>query len=224
MDISRAKDIKEWADESIEEFKEDPDHTAWYDLDDYIRIAMGWSGGFDDDYEDYDIVYPNHPEYHLMLKICGDTDYLNDYEYMNMPYDPDSGEVWDTEIPASISLADAEWLIEQYNAIVKELGYKVTVAFNGTEKTYDTDCLDKDDAEEEAFDLAYSDLSILGDVHEDSNGDYYADVIFDGNPKTAETYYETHFQYEYPSEAENDILTAAFDDIVVISVKANLVW
>ena len=121
LDISEAKNIKRWADKAVKEFEGDSNHTSWYDLGSGLAVAMGWSGGFDPNDTDYDIVSLNDPSYHLMVKICNaNSDYLHDYEFMDMPYNPETGDVWDTEIPANISLADAKWLIDQYNEIIKD--------------------------------------------------------------------------------------------------------
>ena len=91
-----------------------------YDVSNGWFIAAGWMDGFDPDELGsterlcFKIAYM--PEHSLL------TDY--DYDFV-MPYDKDTGEVWDTEVSteqgvteASL-LTDLNWLMKEFDEMVK---------------------------------------------------------------------------------------------------------
>jgi len=219
-------DAKKWANKQAKFIAENPEYTSAYELDFGLCIAMGFEDGFDPNYDDGDIVNPDYPSAHLCMKVCEYKPYDLDFEYLNMPYNEETGDVWDTDISVSYDGINStvDWLIDEYYEIVASATYKVTVSFNGVENTYDTEYLDEDDAREDALESAQLDLSIVGYVHEDNDGNYYADVIFCDNEKSKEVYYDTHHTYEYPEDAEEEILWEAAQDLEIVSVESDLTW
>ena len=94
----------------LEEYAEDGEYsyTYYYDLDPDLRLYVGWSGGFE---------YDNgHDGYEICAKIATAHDSLIEYEWMDMTYDEESGEVWDTN-NANPSSQDAQWYLDEYKAI-----------------------------------------------------------------------------------------------------------
>lgn len=96
----------------LEEYAEDGEYgyTFYYDLDPDLRLYVGWSGGFEED--------NGNDGYEICAKIATAHDDLIEYEWMDMPYDEESGEVWDTNM-TSPSSQDADWYLEEYKAIRK---------------------------------------------------------------------------------------------------------
>ena len=97
--------LAEWI-ENIKLFAEG-DHElsiAWFKgtKDSPLAIVAGWSPLFSDKSEVSDLFCcsKSHPEYVMCIKIAkneGPYVYI-DYEFMNMPIDPTTGEVENTEV------------------------------------------------------------------------------------------------------------------------------
>ena len=118
--ISRAE-VKKWAKETAEFIAENPEYTAAYELDYGLCVAMGFEDGFDPNDTDGDIVNPEYPSYHLCMKVAEYTPHDLDYEWMNMPYNEETGDVWDTDTSFSFGEIGAVvgWLIDEYYEIIE---------------------------------------------------------------------------------------------------------
>lgn len=94
----------------LEEYAEDGEYgyTYYYDLDPDLRLYVGWIDGFEKN--------NGHDGYGICAKIATAHDSLIEYEWMDMPYDKESGDVWDTEVSYPGS-QDAEWYLKEYKAI-----------------------------------------------------------------------------------------------------------
>lgn len=103
-----AVELGKFIDDAVSNLRENPDDgSTWYKyLDGSLGIAIGWEDGYD-----------TENGYEVAAKICNlDSDFMKDYNFLTMPYDRDTGEVWDTTV-SNPSSADASWFIKQLNAI-----------------------------------------------------------------------------------------------------------
>ena len=97
--------LTEWIEDIKEAARDDESFSiAWFPgtQDQPVAIIAGWSPLFSDKSEVGDLfcVSKSHPEYVMCIKIAeneGPDGYI-DYEFMNMPTDPKTGEVEDTEV------------------------------------------------------------------------------------------------------------------------------
>ena len=105
-------EIKKFLEDSIKAIEEDPSITARYILDDELCLYVGYEGGFDKD--------KNGNDERICAKIAERNDfYWVDFEGMNMPWDPDTGDVWDTD--SEVSPTDADYYVREYKEIRKAL-------------------------------------------------------------------------------------------------------
>ena len=89
-----------------------------FDKENNWAIVIGYNGGFEKD--------ENDPNYY---RVCGKVAYQSkksimqcDYDVdWTMPYDEETSEVDDTDVSLDC-LADAEWLLDQWERIRKEHG------------------------------------------------------------------------------------------------------
>lgn len=103
--------------------------TFRYVLDENWAVYVGWSqAGFDDDDESV-IHNEDVPEWVICCKIAAahETRWGDwvDYDYCEMPYDEETGDVWDTDTGISPNEDYqwlASWLLEEYDKIVEEFG------------------------------------------------------------------------------------------------------
>ena len=102
----------------------DFDGLAYYELDDDLAVSIGWLEGYDPkDAEFGDIV--TEDGYGLNVAITENPSWYAyvDFDYLNQPYDEETGDVWDTMTTLSSKDANdgckslADWLIEQYEEI-----------------------------------------------------------------------------------------------------------
>lgn len=103
-----AVELGKFIDDAVSNLRANPDDgSTWYKyLDGSLGIAIGWEDGYD-----------TENGYEVAAKICNlDSDFMKDYNFLTMPYDRDTGEVWDTSV-SNPSSADASWFIKQLNAI-----------------------------------------------------------------------------------------------------------
>ena len=106
------KEIAKFLEDSIKAIEEDPSVTARYVLDDDLCLYVGYEGGFDKDETGNDE--------RICAKIAERNDYYwVDFEAMNMPWDPETGDVWDTD--SEVSPSDAKYYIDEYKNIRKAL-------------------------------------------------------------------------------------------------------
>lgn len=115
---------------SLVEEEKDPAKTYWVELgwDDANTYACAMAYDNENDYDEEGEVYP-----YVLAKIafCPDNSAMNEYEMdWLMPYDEETGEVWDTETSIT-TYSDAEWLAEEWLAIMdrinKSAGYEQLV-------------------------------------------------------------------------------------------------
>lgn len=213
-------DAKKWAKEQAKFIAKNPEYTSAYELDFGLCIAMGFQDGFDPDFDGGDIVNPDYPSAHLCMKICEYKPYDLDFEYLYMPYSPNTGDVWDTDTSVTYDTIDStvDWLINEYYEIVEQSTYEVTISFNGVEMVYDTDYLSTDEAKEEALELAVGDLSVL------ELSDNGGTVVFCDDSESAQYY---NFDYITPSddaEARDELIDMASSDLEIVSVEADWIW
>lgn len=118
------KSIQEWVLESIKSLTSSDDGCCEYKLDDDLSLFCGWSDGYDPD--DKDMIHSkNNPSYCINVGIKCNHDYMKtDYDFLNAPYDEETGEVWDTSMAVDetgITETDAQWFIDEYTEMVKEM-------------------------------------------------------------------------------------------------------
>lgn len=83
-----------------------------YVLDDDLCLYVGWESGYEKD--------NGHDGWDIAAKIGKRNDFdWADYEYNDMPFNPKTGDVWDTS--TSADPGDADWFISQYEEIRKAL-------------------------------------------------------------------------------------------------------
>lgn len=105
-------EVEKFLENSIKSIKEDPSVTARYVLDDDLCLYVGYEGGFDAD--------ETGSDERICAKIAEKNDYYwVDFEAMNQPWDPETGDVWDTD--SEVSPSDAKYYVDEYKAIRKAL-------------------------------------------------------------------------------------------------------
>lgn len=103
-----AVELGKFIDDAVSNLRANPDEGAtWYKyLDGSLGIAIGWEDGYD-----------TESGYEIAAKICNlDSDFMKEYDFLTMPYNKDTGDVWDTSV-SNPSSADASWFIKELNAI-----------------------------------------------------------------------------------------------------------
>lgn len=124
-----------WIEDIKEAAKDDVSFSiAWFPHTDDkpFSIVAGWAPLFSNKSEVSDLFCcsKSHPEYVMCIKIAineGPYVYM-DYEFMNMPFDPTTEEVDNTEImlewddPADYA---AEFFLHEWERIVKEHGVEI---------------------------------------------------------------------------------------------------
>ena len=97
------KSLADWIKGLKEAAKDDTSFSiAWFHptIDYPFSIVGGWTPGFGPEYADTFCISKSNPEYAIAVKIVinnGPYTYT-DFEIMDMPYEPETGEVDDTEI------------------------------------------------------------------------------------------------------------------------------
>ena len=115
-----------------------------YPLDDTWAVYVGWSdAGYDED--DNSVIHNSEaPNWVICTKIADMKDDMwTDYDWCNMPYDEETGDVWDTNTgisPNENYQWVADWLLEEYEQIVEVYG-------NGETEDDDDDEDDDEDYE-----------------------------------------------------------------------------
>jgi hypothetical protein len=100
MNNKLLKSLTEWLTSLKEAAKKDEQFSiAWFNptKDSPFCIIGGWLDGFSEDYSDLICISKSNPTYAMCVKIAiNDGPYAyTDFEIMNMPYDPKTGEVDD---------------------------------------------------------------------------------------------------------------------------------
>ena len=108
--ISR-KSLKEgWDTKAVERFlkgavkdiMDEKGTCATMKLDNRLAVCVGWSDGYYDD-DDSVIHAENDPEWGMNagIKVWTSDSMRTDFDYINAPYDKDTGDVWDTSVSIS---------------------------------------------------------------------------------------------------------------------------
>lgn len=120
-----ASDLAEFIEDSVNTLLTTDYTNCRYELDDTWAVYVGWSDGFDEDDES---VYHNeyNPSAAICCKIADMKDALwTDYDWCNMPYNEETGDVWDTDSAISPNenyQQTATWLLDEYKQIVETYG------------------------------------------------------------------------------------------------------
>jgi hypothetical protein len=127
--------LAQWIEDIKEAAKDDTSFSiAWFKEteDAPFSIIAGWAPLFAEESEVSDLFCcsKSHPEYVMCIKIAqneGPYAYI-DYEFMDMPTDPKTGEVDNTEVmlewddPADYA---AEFFTHEWKRIMEEYGEKI---------------------------------------------------------------------------------------------------
>ena len=95
-----------------------------YDLDEDLAIFVGWSDGYDgEDISEDELYLEKSPTWRINVGIKVRNDYdWTDFDYLDFPWYPDTGEVWDTGV--TINKDEdynqvADWMVKSYPEIVE---------------------------------------------------------------------------------------------------------
>lgn len=120
-----ANSIAEFLKDSVKQLQETEYTCFQYKLDDDLSVFVGWSGGYGNDKDDSIIQDPEDMSFAINAGVKCNHEYMKtDYDYLDFPFDPESGEVWDAGVSISPNedyTKTAEWLIEEYQEILKAL-------------------------------------------------------------------------------------------------------
>lgn len=129
MDNPMIKEVAVWIEELKEFARQDENILiSWFGgtKDKPVSIIAGWLGGFSESDRRTLCMSKSQPDYAMCIKIAineGPYAYT-DFEIMNMPYDPDTGEVDDTCTALEYdddSEVLAEYLVGEWERIMKDL-------------------------------------------------------------------------------------------------------
>lgn len=94
-------------------------------LDSNLSVFVGWSDGYSSEPDNTIIQSKNDPTFAINAGIKSNHDYMKtDYDWLNYPYNPETGDVWDTGVTISPNEnyeETAKWLLEQYAEILEAL-------------------------------------------------------------------------------------------------------
>ena len=103
----------------VQKIKNFLDEAQSLEIDETYRMVIGYDdesnyflvAGYMDDFDD--------GEYHLCAKIgILTSNAMSEYDIdFVMPYNPETGDVWDTEI-SDVTSADAQWFYDEFNAMI----------------------------------------------------------------------------------------------------------
>ena len=116
--------IAKFLEDSVRELKENDGSTTFYrQFDSRLALYVGYSGGFDDN--DVFVIHSrSEPEYAICTKIAEWNPASIDYEWMYMPWEVDTQEVYDceTSISPNEDYSDlAKRIVETYEEICEWL-------------------------------------------------------------------------------------------------------
>lgn len=119
--MTNVNKIAKFLKDSVEELIKIDEGCCELKLDDDLSLFVGWSGGYDNQPDDTIIQSKNDPEYAINAGIKSNHEYLKtDFDWLNYPYEEESGEVWDSGITISPNEdyeKDAQWFVDQYAEI-----------------------------------------------------------------------------------------------------------
>lgn len=125
QDVLNADKIREFIEESVETLQTTEYTCCEYKLDNNLSLFVGWSAGYGDEIDDDDTIIrsENDPDWAINVGIKSNHDYMKtDFDYLNFPYDEETGDVWDTGMTVPVgglSDYDINWYIDQYLEIKK---------------------------------------------------------------------------------------------------------
>jgi hypothetical protein len=97
-----------------------------YALDEDWAVYVGWSNAGYDENDDSIIHAEDDPKWVICVKIATAHEYAwYDFDWCDMPYNEETGDVWDTETAISPNEDYqwlASWLLKEYDKIVEEFG------------------------------------------------------------------------------------------------------
>lgn len=119
--MASAAEIAKFLKNSVEELVKIDEGCCEFKLDDDLSLFVGWSGGYDNQPDDTIIQSKNDPEFAINAGIKSNHEYMKtDFDWLNYPYEEESGEVWDSGITISPNEdyeKDAQWFLDQYAEI-----------------------------------------------------------------------------------------------------------
>lgn len=131
MKLKTVKEIAKFLKESSEELlaTEDQGGCCSMFIDPYdhtLSLSVGWMSGYDEDPGD-DYASKKDPTWRINAAIVKYNPYdCAELEYMDQPWNKETGDVWDTMFTVSRKnakgwLAEASWFKRQYMQIVKAI-------------------------------------------------------------------------------------------------------
>jgi hypothetical protein len=96
-----------------------------YEFDSDWALYVGWSDGGYDENDDSIIHAEDDPNWAICAKIATTHEYVwADYDWCDMPYNEETGEVWYTNMeisPEENYLQTAVWYIQQYDELINQI-------------------------------------------------------------------------------------------------------
>lgn len=119
-----AREIAKFIKNAVKNLSETDEGATYYlKLDGDFGLYVGWSGGFDPN--DKGCLHSkSNPEYCICAKVAEWRPYDIDYEWMYMPWDVKTKEVWDYEVVLyedDNCYDTAKWLNVNYREMRKAL-------------------------------------------------------------------------------------------------------
>lgn len=120
-----ASDLAQFMKESVTHLLTSDATNNRYILDSDWAVYVGWSdAGYTDDFESV-IHDEKEPSWTICCKIATTHEYVwADYDFCDMPYNEETGEVWDTDMgisPEENYQQTAAWLLDQYNELIRQI-------------------------------------------------------------------------------------------------------
>ena len=120
-----ASDLAKFIEESVDNLLAGTATNNQYKLDNDWAVYVGWSdAGYTDDFESV-IHDENEPSWVICAKIATTHEDVGaDYDFCDMPYDEETGEVWDTDMgisPEESYPNTAAWLLDEYNELIRQI-------------------------------------------------------------------------------------------------------
>lgn len=199
-------ELAKFIEDSVSELRSSPNEpkTFRFPLDEDLAVYIGWRDGFESDngYYGYD--------------VCGmigtmHEDLWADYDFVDMPYNPETGDVWDTEL-TSPDASDADWFINVYKDIRTSFENGDIVIPGATPIYSKTSVKASDGVSDEAYEVADIIVDKLKDKDYVSYDEYLS--LYDEAVKQV-------FNYPLSPEQEEDIYSGDFSTDVRILVSMN---